>query len=96
MLSENRDKVDAAARADVERGIEESKKILDDNKEAKDAAVFKHPFESLQKASYKMAAQMYKTSAPPADGAGEAGPGASAASATQEQKDVIDAEFEEH
>jgi len=94
MLSENRDKVDAAARADVERGIEESKKILEDNKEAKDAAVFKDAFESLQKASYKMAEQMYKT-APPADGGGEAPP-PSAASSTQEQKDVIDAEFEEH
>jgi len=98
MLAENRDKIDAAARAEVESGLEEAKKVLEANKEAKDAQVFKDAFEKLQKASYKMAEQMYKTAAPPSGGAeaGAGAPGASEAQTTQEQKDVIDAEFEEH
>jgi molecular chaperone DnaK len=99
MLSENRDKIDAAARAEVESGLEEAKKVLENNKEAKEAQVFKDAFERLQKASYKMAEQMYKGAAPTGDQGGgpQAGaPGASDAQTTQEQKDVIDAEFEEH
>jgi molecular chaperone DnaK len=99
MLTENREKIDAAARAEVESGLEDAKKVLENNKEAKEAQVFKDAFERLQKASYKMAEQMYKGAAPtggePGGGGGGA-PGASDAQTTQEQKDVIDAEFEEH
>src|SRR3954452_17575989 len=48
MLAENRDKIDAAARADVERGIENAKKVLEANKDAgKDAAPFKTAFNEL-------------------------------------------------
>ncbi len=89
-LGENRDKVDEAARLEVEEGIKSAKSILESNKEASDAAVFKDAFETLQKASYKMAEQMYKTQAP----AGEAAPQGEAPAADQ-NKDVIDAEFEE-
>ncbi|MGZ6142178.1 MAG: molecular chaperone DnaK, partial [Myxococcales bacterium] len=99
MLTENREKIDAAARAEVESGVEEAKKVLEANKEPKEAQVFKDAFERLQKASYKMAEQMYKGAAPPPGGdagAGAGQPGASDAQTTQEQKDVIDAEFEEH
>ena len=100
MLNENRDKIDAAARADVERGIEGAKKILEEKKDAgKDAEPFKTAFNQLQQASYKMAEQMYKTAAPSGgDGGGGGAPGGGAPGAeqtTQEQKDVIDAEFEE-
>src|SRR5258708_22080450 len=99
MVNENRDKIDEAARAEVERGIENAKKILEANKDAgKDATPFKTAFNELQQASYKMAEQMYKTAAPSggADGGGGAGGGGgSAEQTTQEQKDVIDAEFEE-
>ena len=65
MVTENRDKIDEAARAEVERGIENAKKVLEANKDAgKDAAPFKTAFNELQQASYKMAEQMYKTAAP--------------------------------
>jgi molecular chaperone DnaK len=98
MLADNKDRIDAAARGDVETGIADAKKVLEDNKDAKDAAPFKTAFESLQKASYKMAEQMYKQ-AGPAAGAGDGGAGAGAGQQsndqTQQQKDVIDAEFEE-
>ena len=98
MLTENRDKIDAAARAEVERGIENAKKVLEAHKDAgKDAEVFKTAFNELQQASYKMAEQMYKGAAPAGgDGSGGAGGGgAGGEQTTQEQKDVIDAEFEE-
>jgi molecular chaperone DnaK len=99
MVTENRDKIDEAARAEVERGIENAKKVLEANKDAgKDAAPFKTAFNELQQASYKMAEQMYKTAAPSGagDGGGGAGGGGGGAEqTTQEQKDVIDAEFEE-
>ncbi|MEO6951596.1 MAG: molecular chaperone DnaK [Polyangia bacterium] len=90
-LGENRDKVDEAARLEVEEGIKGAKSILDNNKDASDAAVFKDAFETLQKASYKMAEQMYKQE--PA--AGEAPQGGGEAPAADQNKDVIDAEFEE-
>ncbi len=96
MLSENKDKVEEAARLEVEEGIKAAKKVLEENKEVADAAPFKTAFESLQKASYKMAEQMYKSAAPSGDaGAGGGDPTAQAAQ-QQAQKDVIDAEFEEH
>ena len=64
---------------------------------ARDAQLFKDAHDRLQKASYKMAEQMYKQAGA---GQGQAAPppggdtGASQDS-TQAQKDVIDAEFEE-
>ena len=74
MLNENRDKIDEAARAEVERGIEDAKKVLEENKDAgKDAEPFKAAFDELQKASYKMAEQMYKTAAPSGGGGGGGG-----------------------
>ena len=99
MVGENRDKLDEAARTEVETGIAEAKKVLEANKESSEAEPFKTAFETLQKASYKMAEQMYKQAGgAPAEGggAGPAGGAPSDAQTTQEQKDVIDAEFEEH
>ena len=63
-------------------------------KDANDGAVFKTAFESLQKASYKMAEQMYKQ-APPSEGGSAGTGGAPPAGASEPNKDVIDAEFEE-
>ncbi len=96
-LADSKDKVDAAARAEVETAIADSKKTLEDNKDAKDGQIFKDAFERLQKASYKMAEQLYKQAGAPAGGA-DAGapPPPSESETTQAQKDVIDAEFEEH
>jgi molecular chaperone DnaK len=98
MVSENREKIDEASRAEVERGIEAAKKVLEDNKEAKEAAPFKTAFDDLQKASYKMAEQLYKAAGPAAGAGGptEGAPPPSGAAEAQAQKDVIDAEFEEH
>jgi molecular chaperone DnaK len=97
MVGENRDKLEAAALAEVEQGITEAKKVLQENQEPKSAEPYKTAFDALQKASYKMAEQMYKqTGAAPDGGGGGAGESASSGSTTQEQKDVIDAEFEEH
>ncbi len=90
-LGENRDKVDEGARLEVEEGLKKAKQVLEDNKDASDGAVFKGAFEELQKASYKMAEQMYKTTAPEG-GAPGAAPDAPPAG---DSKDVIDAEFEE-
>jgi molecular chaperone DnaK len=96
MVGENRDKIDEAARAEVERGIENAKKVLEEHKDAgKDASVFKTTFNELQQASYKMAEQMYKGAAPSGGDAGGNAGGGGAEQTTQEQKDVIDAEFEE-
>jgi len=95
-LGENRDKVDEAARLEVEEGVKKAKEVLEANKEATDATVFKSAFEELQKASYKMAEQMYKTQSPEA-AQGGAGPGDAGATSfvSDANKDVIDAEFEE-
>jgi molecular chaperone DnaK len=98
-LGDSRDKVDATTRGEVETAIADAKKTLEDNKDAKDGQIFKDAFERLQKASYKMAEQLYKQAGGPADaGAGAPGgaPPPSQAEETQAQKDVIDAEFEEH
>ncbi len=98
-VAENREKLDPAALAEVESGLTEAKKVLEENKDAKDAAVFNGAFERLQKASYKMAEQMYKQAGAQeaASGAAPGGGATDGGQATaQENKDVIDAEFEEH
>jgi molecular chaperone DnaK len=96
MVNENRDKIDEAARTEVETALADAKKVLEENREARDVQLFKDAHDRLQKASYKMAEQMYKqagagagTPPPPDDG------GAAQQDSTQAQKDVIDAEFEE-
>jgi len=94
-LGENRDKVDEAARLEVEEGIKKAKKVLEENKEVGDGAIFKSTFEELQKASYKMAEQMYKQQAPAGEAGGNGGQPTDGAQASEPNKDVIDAEFEE-
>ena len=98
-LNDSRDKIDAGTRAEVETALADSKKTLEDHKDAADGQIFKDAFERLQKASYKMAEQLYKDAGAAGAGAAGAGappPSASDAETTQQQKDVIDAEFEEH
>jgi len=95
-LTDSRDKIDETTRGEVESALADAKKILEDNKDAKDAQIFKDAFEKLQKASYKMAEQLYKQSGGQPTGDAGAPPPPSAADETQAQKDVIDAEFEEH
>jgi molecular chaperone DnaK len=96
-LADSRDKIDATVRGEVETALADAKKTLEDNKEAKDGQIFKDAFERLQQASYKMAEQLYKQSGgQPTGDAAAPPPPPSDAEKTQQQKDVIDAEFEEH
>jgi molecular chaperone DnaK len=96
-LADSRDKIDATTRGEVETALADCKKTLEDNKDAKDGQIFKDAFERLQKASYKMAEQLYKQSGgQPTGEAPPPQPEPSEAEKTQAQKDVIDAEFEEH
>ena len=96
-LKENEAKVDAAAKADVETALKEAKEAL----ETTDANRMKTATEALQKASNKMAEQLYKQ-ATPENGAAPNGNGAHTHAdneKTQETKggkdDVIDADFKE-
>jgi len=92
-LKEVGDKLDGAAKADVESALEELKKVSDNgtSDEVKAAT------EKLEQASYKMAEALYqKTGASPNGAAGAGTDGAeSAAHETPPSEDVIDAEFKE-
>jgi molecular chaperone DnaK len=100
-LKENEAKVDAAAKGDVESAVAAAKKAL----EGEDAEAMKSALENLQKASNKMAEQLYKQTAdagqqPGANGNDHAanGNGNGAAGAKEEKTngdDVIDADFKE-
>ncbi|MBL8635394.1 MAG: molecular chaperone DnaK [Myxococcales bacterium] len=99
LVADNRDKIPEADRAEVEREIESAKKILEQNRDAKDAgavAALKEGEEKLKKSLYKIGEMMYRN----AQGAqGGAAPGEQQApgGATGGKKDdgVIDAEFTE-
>jgi molecular chaperone DnaK len=95
MIGDAKDKVDAASLAEVEEALKDAKKVLEENKDAREAGVFTAAHERLQKSSYKMAEQLYK-GAQAASGGGEGG-GGEAPPPGEEPKsgDVIDAEFEE-
>lgn len=94
-LKENEAKIDAAAKGEVESALTAAKSALESN----DFDRMKSALEGLQKASNKMAEQLYKqTSQEP----GQNGNGHSAAGDGQEKKedkkdgdDVIDADFKE-
>ena len=88
-LEENREKIPATERGELESALKDAKDILEANRTPKDAESFVGPFDRLQKASHKMAEALYKaTGATGGDG------GAQAPTATGEKDDgVIDAEF---
>ncbi|RZA00767.1 MAG: molecular chaperone DnaK, partial [Proteobacteria bacterium] len=99
-LKENEAKVDAAAKSEVEAAVAAAKTAL----EGEDSEAMKTALENLQKASNKMAEQLYKQAAPGAeagaDGNGHAGAsgngaGASASGEKKDGDDVIDADFKE-
>jgi molecular chaperone DnaK len=95
-LKENEAKVDAAAKSEVEAAIASAKKAL----EGTDADQMKSALETLQKASNKMAEQLYKQQAD-AGAQGQAGGGngqGGNGQAKEDKKDgddVIDADFKE-
>jgi molecular chaperone DnaK len=103
LVAENREKLPEADRAEIEREIESAKKVLEQNKDAKDAAgvaALKDGEEKLKKALYKIGEMMYRNAqgAPGAAGADPTAQGApSSGGARGGKKDdgVIDAEFTE-
>ncbi|MDY0390666.1 molecular chaperone DnaK [Desulfobulbus oligotrophicus] len=95
-LTELGDKVDAATKANVEKEIENLKKVM----ETEDAGAIKSATDSLTQASHKLAELMY---AQAKEQQGEGAGGASAGSTDQgasggkrkDDDDVVDADFEE-
>jgi molecular chaperone DnaK len=94
LVDENRDKIPEGERVAVEEALKTAKDVLEANKEATDASVYKDPLDALQAASHKMAEAMYRSAAA-AGGPGGDGAGAPQGDSTRAAKDVIDAEFEE-
>jgi molecular chaperone DnaK len=102
LLTENRDKLPEAERAEVEREIESAKKVLERLRDSRDAAAardLKEAEEKLKKALYKVGEVMYRSAGgAPGQGPGaEGGDAGAAAGAGGGKKDegVIDAEFTE-
>jgi molecular chaperone DnaK len=95
-LKEVGDKLDAGARGDVERTLEELKRVSENGT----VDQIKPAIDALQQASYKMAELLYKAAAPQGEGGaagasdGAAGNGAPGEGAPPND-DVIDAEFKE-
>ncbi|MBL8878383.1 MAG: molecular chaperone DnaK [Phycisphaerales bacterium] len=100
-LNEYGDKVDAAARGDIERGINKVKDVA----KADDASAIERAINELQTASFKLAEEVYKkTGAAPGGAPGAAGPGgpgfggdgpsSGGSPPGAKPDDVIDAEFE--
>jgi molecular chaperone DnaK len=99
-LKENGEKIDAAAKTEVEAALVEARKNL----ESKDIAVLQKATEQLTTASNKMAEQMYKTAGagqnggPGANGNGSGGHEDAQGDTKKDDKksdDVIDADFKE-
>jgi molecular chaperone DnaK len=98
LVSENRDKVPEAERAEVEREIETAKKVLEKNREGKDSTAskeLKDAEERLKKALYKIGELMYKNVGGAAGAGGEAAAGAAGGGGGKKDDGVIDAEFTE-
>jgi molecular chaperone DnaK len=92
-LKEVGDKLDGAAKADVETALDELKKVSDNGT----ADEVKAATEKLEQASYKMAEALYQKTGASANGASAAGAegAASGAHEAPPNEDVIDAEFKE-
>jgi molecular chaperone DnaK len=96
-FDENKDKIPAGERGELEEALKGAQSTLESNREAVDAEVFKGAFERLEKASHKMAEALYKA----AGGSGGAQANASGeqppagADGAGKKDDVIDAEYTE-
>lgn len=84
-LKEHGDKVDAETKKGIETALEELKTAM----EGEDSEVIKSKTEALATASQKLGEVMYQQAQ------GEAEAGATGAEGTEQQDDVVDAEFEE-
>ncbi len=101
-FDENKEKIPAAERDALEAALKDANAVLEANKTASEAEVFKTSFEKLQKSSHKMAEALYKAAggsegAQASAGSGEAQPGAGGgagpAGGSGGKDDVIDAEY---
>jgi molecular chaperone DnaK len=98
-FKENEAKVDAAVKMELESAIASAKSALESNSHE----TMKTALESLQKASNKMAEQLYKQQSAEAGSGGAGGPGGSGNGPGEQKKtdtkadgdDVIDADFKE-
>ncbi len=96
-LSENKDKLDSAASAEIEAAIGESKTALG----GEDVDAMNNAFERLQTASHKLAEVLYSQTAAPGGEAASDGQASSASAggdggstaASADEGDVIDAEY---
>ncbi len=86
------DKVDAPTKENVQKEIDNVKKVKDSD----DVAAIKAAVEALTQASHKLAELMYQQAAKEnPDGGGDAGPGAGTKAKKKDDDDVVDADFEE-
>ncbi|HEY0706217.1 MAG TPA: molecular chaperone DnaK [Polyangia bacterium] len=93
-FEDNKDKLPESERGDLESALKDAQKVLEENREPKDADVFKSAFERLQKASHKMAEVLYKA-AGGTEGAQAGDGGATPGAGGGGKDDVIDAEYTE-
>ncbi|MCD4678464.1 MAG: Hsp70 family protein, partial [Desulfobacula sp.] len=91
-LKEHGDKVDEETRKNIESAVEALKQTKDSN----NIDDIKQKTESLSQASHKLAEAMYQQAAQEGQEGGQgADGGASADTASQDDEDVVDADFEE-
>lgn len=81
------DKVDAALKADLEQKIEDLKKVMNSD----DENAIKSAMDALTQASHRLAELLYQQQA----GAQGAGPGGNANASSNQDDDVVDAEYTE-
>jgi len=93
-FDENKEKITAADRDELEAALKDAKDTLEANREPKEPDALKAAFDRLQKASHKMAEALYKTAASAEEpSAGGAPPPSGAPGEGGAKDDVIDAEY---
>jgi molecular chaperone DnaK len=93
ILKENRDKISEAEASSLDGALAEGKRVLENA--SAETEELNSAFESLTRASHKLAEVMYQhVQQPPSSGAAGAGPSdAGAAAGGKKEDDVIDAEY---
>lgn len=91
-LKEHGDKIDAATKSDIEKALDELKKVQNED----DIEKIKASIENLTKVSHKLAEEMYKSaSASEAHQSGEQTTTNEGDQKSQAKEDVVDADYEE-
>ncbi|MEO5767039.1 MAG: Hsp70 family protein, partial [Polyangia bacterium] len=99
-FDENKDKIPESDRSELEAALKDGREALENNKDMKEAEVFKSAFERLQKVSHKMAEALYRAASDGAaagsgDGTGSESAPPAGTEGTGGKDDVIDAEYTE-